>query len=50
MATALKEQKFVEGIRGCTDRIRQLREESVHGAFPTISMERAVLLTEASQQ
>lgn len=50
MATALKEQKFVEGIRGCTDRIRQLREESVHGAVPTISMERAVLLTEAYQQ
>lgn len=50
MATALKEQKFVEGIRGCTDRIRRLREESVHGAVPTISMERAVLLTEAYQQ
>lgn len=49
MATALKEQKFVEGIRGCTDRIRirRLREDSVHGAVPTISMERAVLLTEA---
>ena len=50
MATALKEQKFVEGIRGCTDRIRRLQEESVHGAVPTISMERAVLLTEAYQQ
>lgn len=50
MATALKEQKFVEGIRGCTDRICRLREESVHGAVPTISMERAVLLTEAYQQ
>ena len=50
MATALKEQKFVEGIRGCTDRIRRLREDSVHGAVPTISMERAVLLTEAYQQ
>ena len=50
MATALKEQKFIEGIRGCTDRIRRLREESVHGAVPSISMERAVLLTEAYQQ
>lgn len=50
MATALKEQKFVEGIRGCSDRIRRLWEESVHGSVPSISMERAVLLTEAYQQ
>ena len=43
----LKQQKFVEGERGCTDRIRALRYQSVHEFIPSISMERAVLLTEA---
>lgn len=40
-------QKVVEGRRGCTERIRRLREMSVHESVPSISMERAVLLTEA---
>ena len=43
----LGKQKFVEGIRGCTDRIKRLREQSVHECVPSISMERALLVTEA---
>ncbi|QGG59454.1 trans-4-hydroxy-L-proline dehydratase [Loigolactobacillus bifermentans] len=37
-------------MRGCTARIQRLREISVHGCQPSISMERAVLLTEAYQK
>lgn len=44
------EQKIVEGQRGCTERIKRLRELSVHGSMPSISMERAVLMTEAYQK
>jgi formate C-acetyltransferase len=41
------QQKIVEGQCGCTERIRGLREQSVHECTPAISMERAMLVTEA---
>jgi len=44
---AIKEMTAMKNLRGSTNRIKRLREISVNESTPSISMERAVLLTEA---